>query len=160
MPASMEIGGEITKADLEFLLAAIESDGAGSEDGGSVDLDYVLDAIGKEPLKIADDDAAWGLFRRTEDFCFKHGLAFRRQSDSKYEYPGMIAWWRSGMTDPDWCKATNDGDPYITLATLRGILDTSSLKDVIEILERSEVPPVPPLMLKVIDAQFAEVPDA
>ena len=88
--ATITIGGISLPSLVDALVETINAEGLSLEwDGGAItpaDL-----AIGK-PMTLYANEVAWGAFNMLEDFCRKHGLAYRRWYGS---YSGS---WGSGRS--------------------------------------------------------------
>ncbi len=83
VPASIQIGGNISAAVFAELLHIIAFEGLSSEWGGEP-FDPASRIVG-EPLALFDESCAWGKIDNLEAFCVEHGLPFVRWSGS---YPG------------------------------------------------------------------------
>ena len=83
VPASIQIGGEISAAVFAELLHIIAFEGLSPEWGGEV-FDADSRVVG-QPLALFDESCAWGKIDNLEAFCVEHGLPFVRWSGS---YPG------------------------------------------------------------------------
>lgn len=83
VPASIQIGGEISAAVFAELLHIIAFEGLSPEWGGEP-FDPAKRIVG-EPLALFDESCAWGKIDNLEAFCVEHGLPFVRWSGS---YPG------------------------------------------------------------------------
>src|SRR3546814_16738251 len=83
VPASIQIGGDISAAVFAELLHIIAFEGLSPEWGGEP-FEPESRVIG-EPLALFDESCAWGKIDNLEAFCFEHGLHFVRWSG---RYPG------------------------------------------------------------------------
>lgn len=83
VPASIQIGGDISAAVFAELLHIIAFEGLSPEWGGEP-FEPESRVIG-EPLALFDESCAWGKIDNLEAFCVEHGLPFVRWSGS---YPG------------------------------------------------------------------------
>lgn len=137
IPMTIRIGGELSLNTLAGLENLVPGDG---------NLD---EAISKgEAFYGEDGDAPWGYDEDLEKFCRKHKLTYLRTTEAKYEYNGEIAFWKPGMKEPIANPATQDGQPYADLATLRHYHSKGkTLAQVIEDLKYF-VQDVPPLIVR------------
>ncbi|WP_447953241.1 hypothetical protein [Sphingopyxis chilensis] len=83
VPASIQIGGNISAAVFAELLHIIAFEGLSPEWGGEP-FDAESRVVG-QPLALFDESCAWGKIDNLEAFCVEHGLPFVRWSGS---YPG------------------------------------------------------------------------
>jgi hypothetical protein len=72
-------------------------------------------------LRAGHDEARYGSFDDLEAFLVRHGIAFDRQSDAKYEHDGRLVRFRPGMGQPHQSLATQAGVPVIEVEDLRPI---------------------------------------
>jgi hypothetical protein len=76
-----------------------------------------------ETLDVGDDEARYGEFDELEPFLIRHGIAFDRRTDAKYEYDGVLVQFRPGMEEPHVGTATQDGEPVVPKTDLEPIRD-------------------------------------
>src|SRR3546814_1181133 len=79
VPASIEIGGNISAAVFAELLHIIAFEGLSPEWGGEP-FDAESRVVG-QPLAMFDESCAWGKIDNLEAFCVEHGLSFVRRSE-------------------------------------------------------------------------------
>ena len=53
------------------------------------------------------------MFEELEAFCVKHGIAFDRHSDARYEFDAENVSFRTGMKEPVSIPSNNDGEDII-----------------------------------------------
>jgi hypothetical protein len=88
-----------------------------------------------------------------EGFCRKHGIAFDRHSDARYEYDGEVVSWRpvpGGEGVETAYKATQDGVPLVPLEEVEKIkqaLRQKKYKKALKLAEKlaPDVAELPPL---------------
>lgn len=98
IPAEIFIGGQLSSANVEGLLAAIVSAGACKD----YDSDYpkylesLLDCVDDQGhLHLANGEANYGTLDDLEEFCRAHRLSYNRYSDAKYDYDGIVEYFRA-----------------------------------------------------------------
>jgi hypothetical protein len=104
-------------------------------------------------LNVGDDEALGGAFPDLENFLVRHGIAFDRRSDAKYEYDAEIVFFRRGMAEPGWVRATQNGQPVVLLEqlqTARQLLRAGSYVAAQRELDAlmDQLPPLPPLTIE------------
>lgn len=80
VPASIRIGGQMSRAVFAEFVLAITSDGLSLEWGGAPF--EAEQRVAGEPLELFDDSCAWGKIDNLEAFCVAHGLPFVRWAGS------------------------------------------------------------------------------
>lgn len=102
--AEIRIGGNIPSSLVGELCRVIRDEGVGLEWGengfspeNANDLTKALDDGGMLCLK--DAEASWGEFAELERFCVKHGIAFERETEGKYEFDPETSSFRPGMSE-------------------------------------------------------------
>ena len=110
--ACIEIGGRLRQADVPRFCKEARID--------PCDLPEYLQ---EGRFVLENSEAAYGRFEDLEDLCQELGLAYRRQSDGKYEFTPEIVAWRPGLEEPDCVLTDHMGDPVIALGSVRKIYD-------------------------------------
>lgn len=97
--ATIFIGGKFPRAKLSELLAASMADGACKD----YDEDYpeevaaLLDCVDDDGhLHLCNNEANYGTFEALESFCRDNRLSYDRYSDAKYDYDGIVEYFRPG----------------------------------------------------------------
>jgi hypothetical protein len=129
MAADIWIGGKIQASLVTGLCEAICREQVGMEWGcynfKPTSAEELLDARedngdGVKLLHFCDDQARWGEFEGLEAFLREHCIAFRRQSDGRYEYSAEVAEYRPEedlvvfVTDPQ-------HEPYVLASELTDV---------------------------------------
>ena len=118
VPASIQIGGNISAAVFAELLHIIAFEGLSPEWGGEP-FDICQRTVG-EPLALFDESCAWGKIDNLEAFCVEQGLPFVRWSGS---YPGE--WSPERLV----FRGTGTVDSYMIDESDRVLLDRRLLND-------------------------------
>lgn len=111
-PAKIWIGGEISRTVLSGLIKALSQDGA-SHDFGEKGIDpdcteaelrdYMADDGDSRygaVLCLKDDQAGYGQFETTEQFCTENDISFDRWSEHYCEWDAENVYFRPGMNSP------------------------------------------------------------
>ena len=126
-PGEITIGGKVPADLLEAFLGELNSaeakvggyDGADAAFQSARELREALNNDGH--LFLVDDQAQCGMFEDLEAFCVKHGIAFDRHSDAKYEYDAENVYFRPGMKEPESVPSNNDGEALLRVETIRPV---------------------------------------
>lgn len=151
-PASIVIGGAITRETLALLLSAISDDSpVYNADNERVTEEGVCAhaSEGQRPLQLVADDAADGAFPHVEAVCVAHGLTFRRTSEANFGSTAEIAAFTPPMQEPA-SAGLDDGDGVmVPLATIKAAAERGG--DLQALVAQYEVfaTVVPPLKLEV-----------
>ena len=142
VPASIQIGGEISAAVFTELLHIIAFEGLSPEWGGEP-FDAESRVLG-QPLALFDESCAWGKIDNLEAFCVEHGLPFVRWSGS---YPGewspeRLVYRGSGTVDS---YMIDESDRV--LLDLRLLSDLGSIEAAMAYFDAAEFA-VPPLVVE------------
>jgi hypothetical protein len=99
IPAEIFIGGQLPIAKAQGLLATILSSGACKDDSADYpgDLESLLDCMDDEGhLHLYNGQANYGSLDDLEEYCRANRLSYDRYSDAKYEYDGIVKFFRPG----------------------------------------------------------------
>jgi len=128
----IEIGGKVPKDLAQDLVDAVAEEGAaeGNDWGGKEfspqspgELMGVVAASGFEGiLRLVNDQASFGAFTYLEAFCVKHGIAFNRKSEARYEYDAELVQFRSGMKEPMSFNCANFDDVLVPAAVVMQVV--------------------------------------
>lgn len=146
MSAWIEIGGPIRARQIDGLLEAIEQDGAREDWGGEPVTN--LNPDGASTLKLFDEDAPWGQFQAVEAFCQRHGIAFERHCEGKYEFDSHTLLFRPGHEAVYRPTIASTGEPVVLreeIVAARAKLQSRDLDSALALLEQALGPDVPAL---------------
>ncbi len=158
-PGLIEIGGPLSRGLVPELLARVQAKTLRwdwCEDAVQATTpDELVDELRQHDcsvLSAGDDEACGGCFPDLEDFLVEHGIAFNRRSDAKYEYDGELVYFRPGMQEPGWIRATQDGEPVVLLDDLQNVRPLLRQGDHQQALAKLDelldaIPPLPPLTI-------------
>lgn len=124
-PANIEIGGKVPKKLQAGLVKALQADGVQDDQNepvADVQAYVVKSSEAGLTAHFADDQARYGSFAETEEYCQKNGICFRRHSDSRYEYDAEVVLFRpdKGMKAPRFAFSNQeDSEVMIPLSTMR-----------------------------------------
>lgn len=126
-PASITIGGTLTRPQALRLCRAIREDGACLDwgDGGfHPSSAQDLQAAARDGhLLLVNDQARYGEFPALERFCRRARIPFDRHSDPSYEYDGTLLRFRPRPTPTDSSYlASQDGEILVSAAKLQPLL--------------------------------------
>lgn len=153
-PIRYEIGGKLTHAVLDELIAhliefSLTREYGGCDDEGSL-LKEVERVSGKTSLKVCHNDLAPYITEQLDLFLMEHKLPFVKRTDARFEYNGEIQWWRPGMKQLGRWEFTNTEatEILISLDVLkRALKKRKSLRKVIAEMEVIAPNPGPITML-------------
>ncbi|MDB5580816.1 MAG: hypothetical protein JWR80_5992 [Bradyrhizobium sp.] len=140
VPASIRIGGALSRIHLPTLIAEIEAAALVDALGDLFRLDHIT---GAEPLELYANEVTWGRFEDLEAFCVIHRLPFARWSGS---YPGSFEAERvifDGASDPRYYTVTENDVVVVTAAEVRSL---GSFDAVLGYLASAD-PELPPLII-------------
>ena len=158
-PAWIEIGGPVPRTLVPSLLEHVHNEGLRwnwTEDGVKAttaeELIEELRQHDTDVLRAGHDEARYGSFDDLEAFLVRHGIAFDRQSDAKYEHDGRLVRFRPGMSEPHQSLVTQAGVPVIEVDDLRpiqGLLQQGNHEEAQRRLDQllDPVPRLPPLTI-------------
>jgi hypothetical protein len=69
-------------------------------------------------LHLVEHEVAWGHLERLEAFLIKHGIAFDRWTDHKYEYDAELVQFRRGMKEPICRSSLQNKEPVVSVRDL------------------------------------------
>lgn len=144
VPASIRIGGALSRIHLPILIAEIEAEALVDALGEPFRFNHIT---GAEPLELHANDVAWGRFEDLEAFCIIHRLPFARWSGS---YPGSFEAERvvfDGTSDPRYYTVTENDVVVVTASEVRSL---GSFDAVLAYLASAE-PKLPPLTIAAAD---------
>ena len=127
-PGEIVIGGKVPSAVLKEFLGEVVSAGASAGDYGDPPFEgrtaeELLDALdGNGHLRLADPEARYGQFEELEAFCVRHGIAFDRHSDARYEFDAENVVFRPGMEHPVVTASNNAGDSLADADAMRPVV--------------------------------------
>ncbi|MDI6824662.1 MAG: hypothetical protein QME87_09955 [Bacillota bacterium] len=139
IPATLRVGGSITREQYEEIKRLIEQEG-----------DPFLSMVEPDSLVCEADDAPWGRFEELEEYLVQHGIPFDRHTEAKYEYDAVLRVFRPGALDEE-VPANQDGNIVVLAEDIRqAIAATKTRKALVHRLEeiiRASVP-LPPLVVR------------
>jgi len=127
-PTQITIGGKIKKALLPHLIDRINRQQLQPEyrsDLPPIESEtHLLQYKNREGLLFfCREEQSWGRFADLEKFLVEKGIAFDRHHSPRYEYPGELAQFRTGMRAPQVGIADDDGALLIDVFSLQEIRD-------------------------------------
>lgn len=153
-PIRYEIGGKLTHAVLDELIAHLLELTLTREYGGCDDETSLLEEVkrvsGKAPLKVCNNDLAPYATEQLDMFLMEHKLPFVKRTDARFEYNGEIQWWRPGMKHLGRWEFTNSEAKEILIsldALKRALRKRKSLREGIAEMEAVAPDPGPLILL-------------
>ncbi len=153
-PIRYEIGGRLTRAVLEGLIAQLLDLQLTREFGGCDDeasLSKEVERVsGKSPLKVCNNELAPYMTDDLDLFLMEHKLPFVKRTDARFEYGGEIQWWRPGMNHLGRWEFTNTEATEILIsldALKKALKKRKSLRKVIAEMEMVAPDPGPIVLL-------------
>jgi hypothetical protein len=142
-PAEISIGGRIPTSVVQPLCQAIAAEGVALEWGeasfeprSADDLQRdCTDRDGVVVLWLCDNQARLGQFEGLENFLQEHAIAFRRRSDSTYEYDLEIVEYRPG-SDAVAILADAAGEPVVLIVRIRSV--ENSVARALQLINRGD----------------------
>jgi hypothetical protein len=144
-PTVIRLGGEVSRALLPDLIAAINSEDLEANYGVPLPRikreeqlhEYLEPNSGA--LVFYDENRAWGGFDDLEEFLFERSIPFDRQHAGRYEYSGELVQFRPGMAGPQ-CAEVNDSGQIVVLAkevqSVRDLLKNDGVAALAQALEK------------------------
>ncbi|MEW6048083.1 MAG: hypothetical protein AB1609_16685 [Bacillota bacterium] len=139
IPATLWVGGSITREQYEEIKRLIEQEG-----------EPFLSTVEPDSLVCGADNALCGEFRDLEEYLVRHGIPFNRHTEAKYEYDATLRVFRPGMFD-EYAPANQDGNVVVLAEDVRqAIATTTAREDLVRRLEEltRACVPLPPLVVK------------
>lgn len=153
-PVRYEIGGRLTRAVLEGLIAQLLDLQLTREFGGCDDEASLCKEVervsGKASLKVCNNELAPYMTDQLDLFLMDHGLSFVKRTDARFEYGGEIQWWRPGMKHFGRWEFTNTEATEILIsldALKKALKKRKSLRKVIAEMEMVARDPGPIVLL-------------
>lgn len=156
-PATILIGGDVTRAQLDALLANIKSAGYDMErhdgsNGPFTTVEALLEDIdSNNHLHFHESQAPNGALEELETFLRKNGFAYNRYSDASDGFTPCVNFYRVGFKEDVDLPTDDTGEPIIPAAAAIQAYEALKVGNVHEALEvlapcqRYYVPPLPPL---------------
>jgi hypothetical protein len=167
MAAAIEIGGPVPALQLAELIALVRAEGlvVGWEEVPfqPTTATALLALAEGSTLRLVDHAATWGRFDPLEAFLFRHGIAFDRRTDAKYEYDAELVRYRPGMSQPCVRPTNQDHEPVMAVRSLEPIrqaLQGGHVQQALTLLEDHLGPEIPALQPLCVTENPAAIPDA
>ena len=144
MPATLRIGGTITRRQFEKIRELAEEHG----------VDWAASTFAEEEIELYSPEAPWGEMEEIEEYLVRQNIPFDRHTEASSGWDGCIVFFRP-YEDNRLVEfpANQDGEVVVTASQLEeAIRKTSDREDLIQqihTLTGKYVPPLPPL--KVVD---------
>lgn len=154
MPAEISIGGPVLRGLVQPLIRAIKYEGVrltrDEEPFEAASAQDLLELVqrGTGILCLMDHEVAWGRFDDLEDFLVKHGIAFDRWNEARYDYDSQLVQFRPGMKLPHVWLSSQVKQPLVSLEVLKaldGSLKRQQHRQAMEIIKRYLGPTIAPL---------------
>ncbi|MEW6048300.1 MAG: hypothetical protein AB1609_17795 [Bacillota bacterium] len=139
IPATLWVGGSITREQYEEIKRLIEQEG-----------DPFCSEVSPDSLVCRTGGALWGEFEDLEQYLVQHGIPFNRHTEAKYEYDATLRVFRPGVLDEE-VPANQDGNIVVLAEDIRqAIAATTAREDLVHRLEEltRACVPLPPLVVK------------
>jgi hypothetical protein len=126
-PGEIKIGGSVPTALVDEFLRQVSCAGGsvGGYDGPAFDCrdaEGLREALNESGhLVLADPEARYGQFEELEQWCVRHGVAFDRHSDAKWEYDAENVRFRPGMKHPVVVPSDNCGSDLVDADRIRPV---------------------------------------
>lgn len=119
---TIEIGGDLKKADIPDLLNFIADELSGEDTPykGTLNADELCKEAGTASYKWGGW-ANYGTMEDTVTFCVKHKLSYIIQSDSREVYGGFTLYWTPGMKKQKEISSDNEGTTTASIDRVRSL---------------------------------------
>lgn len=165
-PIRYEIGGKLTRAVLDELIAhlldiQLTREYGGCDDGATL-FKEVERVNGKTSLRVCNNELAPYMTEQLDLFLIAHKLPFVKRTDARFEYNGEIHWWRPGMKHLGCWEFTNTEAQAILIsldALKKALKKRKSLRAVIAQMEMVAPDPGPITLLSNVSKPERRRPD-